>query len=725
MNTGDGWDISHKGIFLSNNDYVNNVELQNLYVHHYRGEILYTGGPNVGRLHVNNVRTENTNGSDFNLYGADLLVENCEFGGPSRFWMELLARPNQGNYATDQAVIRNNYYHDALGGTGIVLTQGDYLPYEFTFENNRIENGSFGAWGLYGGVAGPVNIAHNTITNCAGPVLEFGEAPGWLNNGGSANVTFEHNTITKSASLVSFFAKQRNIAVRNNTFTGYSAANPGLSTSVFYGASDLINGVVEGNLFTNCRTPEQTTGIGNERPLFRNNSYANAEWRELQGYYNITPGNLNVTPHFEYIAIAASVPNLVPRFETVGYANDQRLEVFAGSVSNPVRFATGQASYYVAQDRVLDGTQSLFLHFDGTQGKWVEDPATTVASVSVTPARATVAVGSTQQLFAVVSPWNVPNLNVSWQSGNPAVATVDANGLVTIVGPGTAVITVTTQQGGQTATSTISTPTPGSTTSGTNLALNPSFDADGAPVQSPIRWSTWVGNAGTDTDADYTETYGGAHSGTYHGTHYKASDYEVFTYQVATGLTNGLYTLRAWTKSSGGQSVAVLLAKNYGGAQLMTTLPPTPGGSSGAWQQVEVRNINVTNGQCELGFYSLAAGGQWIHFDDVELVKQAAGTARLATSTSPQAAGPLPTFESWPNPVQDRLTVSYPSLRPHPLEVRVFSQTGQLVLHQQQMLVPGGNVFSLPTSTLSPGLYLLQTHDGERMQHQRIQVTRP
>jgi hypothetical protein len=37
------------------------VTLENLYVHHYRGEILYVGGMSLGKLVVRNVRAENTN----------------------------------------------------------------------------------------------------------------------------------------------------------------------------------------------------------------------------------------------------------------------------------------------------------------------------------------------------------------------------------------------------------------------------------------------------------------------------------------------------------------------------------------------------------------------------------------------------------------------------------------------------------------------------------------
>ncbi|MFC4597873.1 S-layer homology domain-containing protein [Cohnella hongkongensis] len=60
-----------------------------------------------------------------------------------------------------------------------------------------------------------------------------------------------------------------------------------------------------------------------------------------------------------------------------------------------------------------------------------------------------------QRLTAVVEPGNATNRKTSWSSGNPAVAEVDENGNVTPVAEGTAVITVTTEDGFYTASATV------------------------------------------------------------------------------------------------------------------------------------------------------------------------------------------------------------------------------------------------------------------------------
>lgn len=55
--------------------------------------------------------------------------------------------------------------------------------------------------------------------------------------------------------------------------------------------------------------------------------------------------------------------------------------------------------------------------------------------------------GSTFQLEATVAPYNAADQNVTWSSSDTSVATVDTRGLVTVVGPGTATITVRTADG--------------------------------------------------------------------------------------------------------------------------------------------------------------------------------------------------------------------------------------------------------------------------------------
>nr|WP_320026424.1 leucine-rich repeat protein [uncultured Acetobacterium sp.] len=74
-----------------------------------------------------------------------------------------------------------------------------------------------------------------------------------------------------------------------------------------------------------------------------------------------------------------------------------------------------------------------------------------VTGVSVNPTTATVNIGATTQLAATVAPTDATDKEVSWSSGNEAVATVDNTGKVTAKTIGTATITVTTTDVSKTA----------------------------------------------------------------------------------------------------------------------------------------------------------------------------------------------------------------------------------------------------------------------------------
>jgi uncharacterized protein YjdB len=82
----------------------------------------------------------------------------------------------------------------------------------------------------------------------------------------------------------------------------------------------------------------------------------------------------------------------------------------------------------------------------------VSSGSVAVTGVSVSPSTASISVGGTSQLTATVVPSNATNKAVSWNSSNTSVASISSTGLVTGLAAGSAIITVTTQDGSFTAT---------------------------------------------------------------------------------------------------------------------------------------------------------------------------------------------------------------------------------------------------------------------------------
>lgn len=75
-----------------------------------------------------------------------------------------------------------------------------------------------------------------------------------------------------------------------------------------------------------------------------------------------------------------------------------------------------------------------------------------ITGISLDRETATIQKGSILQLSATVTPSNADDKTVRWESSNTDVATVDDNGKVTAIAPGTATITVTTTDQRKTAT---------------------------------------------------------------------------------------------------------------------------------------------------------------------------------------------------------------------------------------------------------------------------------
>ncbi|HEY4014095.1 MAG TPA: hypothetical protein VGM06_12205 [Polyangiaceae bacterium] len=87
--------------------------------------------------------------------------------------------------------------------------------------------------------------------------------------------------------------------------------------------------------------------------------------------------------------------------------------------------------------------------------------------------------------------------------------------------------------------------------------------------------------------------------------------------QTATALPNGTYTLTAWIQSSGGQSVAHLFVRNFGGTEKDASVST----AIGTWTQVTIAGIAVSNGTAVFGVETTASANQWVDMDDFTLVQ--------------------------------------------------------------------------------------------------------
>lgn len=145
-----------------------------------------------------------------------------------------------------------------------------------------------------------------------------------------------------------------------------------------------------------------------------------------------------------------------------------------------------------------------------------------------------------------------------------------------------------------------------------NQVKNYSFELDGA-TQTPSYWERWSKTG--DYSPIKVEMPG--YNSEFKLSHWSNIDYEVSSYQQLDSLENGFYTLSAWILNSGGQKNATMYAKKQDGTEWDINLP-----TAHEWTKVTIRNIEVTDGFLEIGFWSNAYANDWINVDNVQLYKQ-------------------------------------------------------------------------------------------------------
>ena len=139
-------------------------------------------------------------------------------------------------------------------------------------------------------------------------------------------------------------------------------------------------------------------------------------------------------------------------------------------------------------------------------------------------------------------------------------------------------------------------------------------------MASPIPRRT--GTISGTTHAAYTQA-DAAEDGSYNLVMYATSAWNSNVSQTVTGLTNGLYTATAYVETSANITQAYMFAANYGSSNLYSYSPKGAGGGLTGWKKIVIPYINVTSGQCTIGFFGQdSTGSNPFYIDNVQFVPQ-------------------------------------------------------------------------------------------------------
>lgn len=342
--TGDGWDISNKCIKVNGND-IDNVLVFNCTLHAFRGEVVYEGGDNVGKLSVINTDIYSSNGDAVSA-SADVLMSNDTIGGNTPGSDVYNGVENFCLGAPEKTVIQDcsiscsSNSADPHGNAVAYLgTNTSNLTVEgTTFSNNMTSI-------LLAQLASNIVIQGNTFANNSNGVLDSYSVMYADEPIGFSNCTISDNTFNQSGAA---FASQAyydttppypcppftNLVLQGNTVTNGSllsgaffSANPGAWTGFDVENNALGVGATDfqqfdgGNNFA-VWTNTVRTNPAYPAPLDAAGVWVNDSTSEttttIEPRTDLTVLNTNQTSGTQYVAISPTILGNYP----VGYQTE-------------------------------------------------------------------------------------------------------------------------------------------------------------------------------------------------------------------------------------------------------------------------------------------------------------------------------------------------------------------------------------------------------------------
>lgn len=169
-------------------------------------------------------------------------------------------------------------------------------------------------------------------------------------------------------------------------------------------------------------------------------------------------------------------------------------------------------------------------------------PPIAISGISLSESSASLTIGDALTLYFTISPSNATNCSVSWSSSDNSVAQVDSSGRVTAIGAGTAIITITTEDGGHFASCQVTVQEPPLEVS---ISMGLSFYAsDSGSVQGVFAEINPIGGSGNYVACSIVIYYNGEYVGE-----------ENSTSIVVTPIQAGTYTAEVYVRDSSGNEI--------------------------------------------------------------------------------------------------------------------------------------------------------------------------
>lgn len=270
--TGDGWDLTHKAIYLQQNKLHDNILIDNCDIYGWRGECVYYGGIGLNKIVTKNSKVHGSNASLLSYTSVYNDIINCELYDTANEGIECA-------YVGGIWNILGNYIHECESIGAALVPSAQTPPYAaLTISGNTFKNNSSGlinGAGLY--IVSPCNarvydnlFIDNYYRGITTSSLSFGGS----NNPALAKIVSDNTEIFHNSFIsdsrqtnvsiytgyngLNFFSDgidyiPRNIFIHSNQFnvTAYGLANGRIAPDFYAGGPTMTT--VMTNLYPSCQ----------------------------------------------------------------------------------------------------------------------------------------------------------------------------------------------------------------------------------------------------------------------------------------------------------------------------------------------------------------------------------------------------------------------------------------------------------------------------------------
>ncbi len=457
--TGDGWDITHKGIHLWDNSAFSNILVDSVIIQDFKGENIYSGGSILTGIVISNSTLTNFNGDGISMLAADLQVLNNTITNGSNAGVE-----NATMSATSAALVRQLYQSNTVSGmareginivgvdsgiaAGSIQIVDNYLDTIGQISGSGAQSAIFINPQAVGNV-GPSNvvITGNTCHDC----FAFGllETSGTTQVSGNTFVVDQYNC----SYFFGFMNPLTNVTISGNNgyFTASAVAKSNTLGSVYMidpgyktGNFDWTNVNVQNNVWNFPGVPNYIF-VTSSGPGFQILSGYNVIWQgdscqgctypdQNHGLVNLALGSM-IEPYGPVVYVTDNQGPVTATLNASKEQNGSQVQIVNVGVE-PVTFAA-DSNLSLSSSLTLPGSamSSVIFVYNATIGKFIIGGPITV---SVSPQIGSLSVNQTLQLTATVT--GTSNTAVTWSILSGGAGSVSTTGLYT------APASITTQQ---------------------------------------------------------------------------------------------------------------------------------------------------------------------------------------------------------------------------------------------------------------------------------------